>query len=360
MKFKKLLMVLLCAMLVLSSLTGCSPSGEVQSDTSDAAEGPVTIRVGAMPYYLSVPLQVIIDEKLDEKYGFELEVISFPSGGPMAEALGAGQWDIGPIGAGGMVAVPTYDAKLIADVESVMDGAWIVARPDSDIAAAGSNLSDLPDVLGSADTVKGKTVLGTIGNISHYMGLNYIQQFGLGMEDVNFIHMETSQVYTSFVAGNGDIACLGSPSAALKLKDMGYPVVGGLKQQDISQQDAILISDEFYNNNYDAAVNFMKAWYTATDMLNADPAYEVEMTSKFYTESGRTDFTPEAVEQECSFNAYVDSSNALDKEVGSWMTGLVSFMVENGNMEKEVLDAMHTNIKTDVVKDAIEQLNAEK
>ncbi len=325
-----------------------------------AAAKPTKIRVGAMPYYLSVPLQVIKDEKLDEKYGFDLEVIGFPSGGPMAEALGAGQWDIGPIGAGGMIAIPTYNAKLIADVELDMDGAWIMARPNSDIVKAGSHIAKYPEVIGSKAAIKGKTILGTIGNISHYMALDYIKLFGLGMKDVKFVHMETSQVYTAFVAGNGDLACIGSPAAGVKLRDQGYKIVGGLKQQGKSQQDALLVSEKFYKQNYKDCINFMKAWYRATDKLNGNPEYEVEMTKKFYKLSGRTDFTDAGVREECSWNTYIDSKNAFQKKTGVWMTGLVKFMVDNKTMDKQVLDAMGINIKLDIVKDAIKQLKAEK
>ena len=132
---KKTAAVAVVSMMVCSMFTGCGKNGETK-DT-----GVKTVRAGAMPYYLSVPLQVIKDEKLDQKYGYQLEIIDFPSGGPMAEALGAGEWDIGPIGAGGMIAIPNYNAKLIADVEYEMDGAWIFARPDSEIAKAGKNLT---------------------------------------------------------------------------------------------------------------------------------------------------------------------------------------------------------------------------
>ena len=77
--FLVLVMVLVCA----SSFA----NGQKETGAVGKSGNPV-IRIGAMAYYLSVPLQVIQDEGLDKKYGFEMEIIDFPSGGPMAEALG--------------------------------------------------------------------------------------------------------------------------------------------------------------------------------------------------------------------------------------------------------------------------------
>lgn len=116
-KMKKLVAVLLCITCGSLAMSGCG------SNSSESADGRSVIRVGTMPYYLGVPIEVISDKGLDDKYGFDMEVIDFPSGGSMSEALGAGEWDIGPIGAGGMTAVSNYNAKLIADIEYEMDGA---------------------------------------------------------------------------------------------------------------------------------------------------------------------------------------------------------------------------------------------
>jgi ABC-type nitrate/sulfonate/bicarbonate transport systems, periplasmic components len=346
---KKGLSIVLVVLLAVSALFA---NGQKESVKVGKSGNPV-IRVGAMPFYLSVPLQVIKDEELDKKNGFELNVISFPSGGPMAEALGADEWDIGPIGAGGMIAIPNYNAKLIADVEAEMDGAWIIARPGSKIAESGKNLKDFPDVIGSADSVKGCTVLGTVGNISHYMAIDYVGKFGLEISDVNFIHMETAQVYTAFVSGNGDLACIGDPAAGMKLLDEGYVLVGGLKQQGNSQQDEILVSDNFYTNHYDLCVAFMKAWFEATTKLNADQKYEEAMVKKFYTENGRGDVSDDAIARECGFNTYVDLNNLKDqKSVGKWMSGLIDCYVKSGTMDASVLDALQKNIKLDIVADA--------
>lgn len=334
--------------------TTAAPAQETPAaeEVSDAAE-PFTIRVGTMPYYASVPVQVIQDEGLDKKYGFEMTVLNFASGGPMAEALGAGEWDAGPIGAGGMTAIPNYNAYLIYDVESAMDGAWIMARADSDIVAAGNTTDGFPDVIGDGESVRGKQILGTIGNISHYMAIDYVNKMGLTMEDVEFLNMETSNVYTAFVSGQGDIACMGSPTAAMKLMDEGYVRIGGLLQQGLPQQDCMLLSEDYYKNNREKAVAFMAAWLEASEMLNADIDYEVEMCSKFYSGQGRTDFTQEDVHRECEWNAYTDAGNYKDKEIGAWMHGLISCYVDAGVMDAGVLEALEQNIATDIIEDAV-------
>lgn len=337
---------ILIGMMFAMLMTGCQSKQQV-------SEGKTKIRIGAMPYYCGVPLQVMEDEGLGDKYGFEIEIIDFPSGGSMAEALGAGEWDIGPIGAGGMTAISNYNARLIADVQYEMDGAWIIARPDSDIVKAGNTLSDYPEVIGSKETVAGKKILGTVGNISHYMAIDYCSKFGLSMEDVEFLNMETANVYTAFVSGQGDLACIGSPSAGIKLLNEGYVLVGGLKQQGNPQQDCILVSDDFYTNHYDDCVNFMAAWLEACEKLNADQKYEEEKVAKFYADHGRTDFTDEEVAEECGWNTFNDPSNVFEKETGKWMKGLVQCYVDAGAMDPAVSEAMESNISTDVLKDAI-------
>ena len=344
-ELKKRITAIIIMALGIVALGGCGSGKEKEKSL---------IRVGTMPYYLGVPIEVIQDKGLDEKYGFSMEVVDFPSGGSMSEALGAGEWDIGPIGAGGMTAVSNYNAMLIADVEYEMDGAWIIARPDSDIVSAGSNLSDYPEVIGSTDTVKGKTVLGTVGNISHYMAIDYVSKFGLSIEDVEFLNMETSNVYTAFVSGQGDLACIGSPSAGLKLLAEGYVLVGGLKQQGNPQQDCMIVSEEFYKESYDKCVKFMAAWLEACGYLNADQTYEEEMVTKFYTDHGRTDFTEKDVADECGWNTYNDMDNIFEKETGVWMKELVKCYVGAGAMDESVYQALETNIDTKVITDAIQ------
>ncbi len=330
-----------------AGLAACS------SNSSNVNEdGTFNVRVGAQPYYCSVPVQVIIDEGLDQKYGFNMTVVDFSGGGAQAEALGAGEWDIGAIGAGGMTAIGNYNAKLLMDVEAAMDGAWMMARPDSEFADAPA-LDGFPDVYGTADIVAGKTFLGTIGNISHYMAIDYCSKFGLDLSEVEFLNMDTNNVYTAFVSGQGDIACMGSPTSAMQLEAEGYIRIGGLLQQGLPQQDSIICSEDFYDNNYDQIVTFLAAWLEAATMLNDDADYEYEKVTKFYTDRGRTDFTDSDVQMECDFNEFIDVDNAAANETGAWMTDLIECYVEYEVMDQSVLDAMYTNVLEDAMNEAI-------
>lgn len=346
----------LMAGIMMLTAAGCGAKTTDDSGMSTGEE-KYSIRFGTMPYYSGVPVQVIKDKGLDQKYGFELSVVNFASGGPMAEALGAGEWDIGAIGAGGMVAIPNYNAYLIYDVESVMDGAWIMARKDSPIVQAGNTLEEYPEVLGDKESVKGATILGTIGNISHYMAIDYVTKMGLTMNDVNFLNMETNNVYTAFVSGSGDLACMGSPSAALKLLDEGYEIVGGLEQQGQPQQDCMLVSEDFYKNHREATVAFMAAWLEASEILNSDQAYEEEMMKTFYSEQGRSDFTDEDITREAEWNVFTDPTNYNEKPLGAWMQGLISCYVEAGVQEEHVLDALKNNTVSDILDDALKLYN---
>ncbi len=115
----------------------------------------------------------------------------------------------------------------------------------------------------------------------------------------------------------------------------------------------MLLSEDYYKNNRDKAVAFMAAWLEASEMLNADIDYEVEMCSKFYSAQGRSDFTEEDVRRECEWCAYTDASNYKDKEIGAWMRGLISCYVDAGVMDAGVLEALEQNIATDIIEDAV-------
>ncbi len=338
-------LILLASIICLAFMVSCNKS--------KIKEG--IVRVGYMPYYASVPLQVIIDESLDKKHGFELITTIYPSSGAMT-LLETDEWDIAQIGARGMIAVPNYDAKLIADIQYEMDGAWILARADSSIVKAGNTLKDYPDVIGSVETVENAEILiGVIGNISHYMAIDYVQKFGLDIANAKFIDMKTDDIPDEFIAGKGDVACFGNPTIAMDMVKNGYVRVGGLKQQGVSQQDVMLASAQYYENSKKDIVKFMKAWYEATTMINANPDYEFEMVKKFYIANGRN-VTDETVAQECDFNSYIDTSNFHDKKIGNWMLRLVKCYVEIETMDANTLVALEKNIKTELAENAITQL----
>ena len=187
---KRKIALFLSSMMLISSLAGCgasaesgegsgtqttSPTENVQesgekegtgdtdqkSETGEEANAGLsgkTLRVGTMPVTLGVPVQYAYDQGYFEDAGLDVEIVLFATGAPVNEAMAAGEIDVAVSGMASVYALATGMYTYIGDGSITLDGEAIYARPDSDIAKAEGVL---PGTKGSADTVKGKSILST-------------------------------------------------------------------------------------------------------------------------------------------------------------------------------------------------------
>jgi NitT/TauT family transport system substrate-binding protein len=226
---KKLLVVVMLVAFAAMMIAACSPAAEPASSADGAppeaaakaesaapdAEEPAgeseqaaeegelpVLRVAVMPSYYSACMNYISEQGWDVEEGFKMELISFTSGAPMNEALAAGLWDVAGIGTAGVYALAQYDAKLVAEIQTAA-ALDLMVREDSDIAAATGASADHPELLGSAETVKGKTLLCPAGTLGQYYAGKWLEELGLSLSDINFVHMELPQAYQAFQTGGG-------------------------------------------------------------------------------------------------------------------------------------------------------------
>ena len=235
-KNKFLAMMLAVGMAV--SLIACGNSGSSeskaegetkkmeQSEAENTGDLPV-LRVATMPFITSLPTEYIIKNGLDVKAGFKIEPTMFATGAPMNEALAANLWDVGAMGAASITGVANYDMMIIGEVLESTDGLGVFVKPDSPIAQAKGANPSFPNVLGSAETVKGKTILLPIGTAQHFTTLKWLEKLGLSMTDVNIVNMDTVQAYQALLANQCDIVALNVPTFFDAQKD-GMVQVGNL------------------------------------------------------------------------------------------------------------------------------------
>lgn len=111
----------------------------------------------------------------------------------MNEAMAAGELDVSFIGAAAVFSLANNNSKMVGEICTDTVAIDLIARADSGIVAAGVTNSEYPDVIGSADSVKGKTILCPAGTLSQFEVTKYLDVFGLTMDDITFVPMEYAQ-----------------------------------------------------------------------------------------------------------------------------------------------------------------------
>jgi len=160
------------------------------------ADDLIEMKISHQPEFESFLTWQAIQEGIDKKYGLELEMPYFDSGMVQVEALPAKQWDVGALGAVPMVmAALRYQAYMIGMTHDDAFNVNVMARPDSPILKVKGANPDYPNMYGSADLVKGKTILATTVSAGHYVLTTWLKRLGLKDSDVKILNMEQGQAY---------------------------------------------------------------------------------------------------------------------------------------------------------------------
>lgn len=350
--WKKLISVLLC-LSVMASLAGCqgkqpeaSKEEKTETNAGGAKEDLPILRVAVMPSYYSACAGYVADQGWDEEEGFKIELISFTSGPPMNEALAAGLWDVAGIGVAGVHALAQYDAKMVAELQTAA-ALDIQVRADSDIAKTTTKLDDGTEVLGSAETVKGKTLLCPAGSLGQYYAGKWLGALGLTIDDINFVHMELAQAYQAFQTGEGDIVCLRLPDYYYGETDLGFKSV--VKMPVIAPQYEILMSsNDCFENKRDLLEKFTALQFRAQEAMLEDEEVAKKTLRKWYDDCGY-ETSDEAIEVEVSMKTLLTAEKAGQTDYGSAAIEASKFMIDQGQMEADKLDTVKSNITPDIL-----------
>lgn len=353
---KKILATIIATSLSISMLTGCTgkstatDSPKVDSENSEKGDLPV-LKVAVMPFLNSIPVKYMVDNKLDEKNGFKIETVFFPAGGPMNEALGSNLWDVGTLSAASVYSLATYGAYAIADIGHSEGGIETLVNADSPIAKVKGYNPTYPEVLGNPDTVRGATIAVPTGTISQLNVIKWLEKIGVDSADVNIVHMEFAQAYQALLAKQCDVAAL-NPPTSYTAEDSGMVVTSSLSALDIPQYDSIIASPNAYKDKRDLLVKYTKAFFEATDALQADPAMAEKLLGEWYKENG-SDVPAEKCKTEIATRPFVTSEEAKDVKIGESVKVTAEFYALQGLIETDKLTTVGEHVTDDIVKEAL-------
>lgn len=367
---KRVLGILLTGVLTLSLLAGCgkeevqeSPVQGAKETTAEEtditetntgdAEPALTgkpLRVGTMAKAMGLPLKYAQDKGYFADRGLEIEIVTFATGAPINEAMNAGELDVAVSGMASVYSLATGNYTYIGDTMISEKGQSLYVRPNSPIAACES----VNDIIGSAETVKGMSILGPLSTSAQYNAIKYVESFGLTANDFTMVSMEYAQAYQAFITGEGD-GIASTPPYAFQLEDAGM-----VKVADVSTlmgqplTDGIFVPNEIVEERRADLQVLLEVYYQACQELLDDEALRAEVGMNWYAEEGVT-YSEEDMANEIMAQTYttLDNLKSEDYEFGATMTNMGQFFSTQGLIETENLSNIENSFDTSFVEKII-------
>ncbi|RCX20082.1 sulfonate transport system substrate-binding protein [Anaerobacterium chartisolvens] len=338
------LSVVLITLLTGIVMGGC---GETQKGGTDANGGGknekpsvVKINVSHQPYSHGLPSYVAQKEGWFKEAGLDANILFFTSGPSQNEALGADQWEVGAMGSppailGGV----GYNSHIIAFAvdDTVSVDYWV--RPDSPIAKVKGEVKDHPDIYGTAELWKGKTILCPTATSAHFMLIATLDKLGLTVNDVKIVHMEVPQAFAAFKAGQGDIVALWSPINNNAPAEGWVKVSSGLATGEV-MPTVIVASDKAIKERPDAVKKWLEEYFKACDKLNQDINVQAKFLLQMQTdngikndEAGALKFVEDRPLPTLDYEAKIFKGEYGKREVDTIMEKIIDFFIEQGTIK---------------------------
>lgn len=266
---KKLLLVLVSAILAVSVITGCSENKSTQASSNENNE--TVLRIAAQPYPLYTPVYVAyrlgyLDEELSA-VGAKYEWKSFKSGPLVNEAVAAGEADLGF-----MADLPAIIAKstglpieVVSNVAYGEKGIAVLAKADSPI----KSVADL----------KGKKVAYATGSYAQHLLALLLSKEGLTLNDVQSVNLGAGDQPAALASGEVDAIVIWEQYISQLTSDGTAKVIAdgtGVKRGNMV---TYAVSD-YANKNPKVIEAYIKALNRADEVIKNEPEKAAEAVAE--------------------------------------------------------------------------------
>ncbi len=310
---------------------------------------PVKIRVGTMPNHIGVPIQYALDNGLYQKAGLDVELILFPTGAPINEALSAEKIDLAGSGMASVFALASGDTYWLGDYVKTVAGLGVYVRPDSPVLQAKGNVAGKPNVYGSKETVKGLVILGALGTSDQFEAVAWAQSLGLTGNDIQMLNMDRGPAVQAFKTGQGDAIACGGPPYNYELEAAGFIQAAGLTDvSGMNIADGMLGRKKFIDAHTEEVKKFVEITYSVIDQLFASDQMVADFAMAFYNKNGKN-YTKEMMAGEIKDKDYIGKTTISQPDYlfGSTMVGMGGFYVTDGKIEPELKDNIFKSLRPD-------------
>ena len=345
---KKYTFLLLVFALVLTSAFAVS--------ADDFAPSGKVLNVGVQSNIISIPTVYAYEHGYFSDLGLEVNLIMFPNGSPENEGLAAEQLDVASNGLASVYSLASGICDWIGESDSGTITAAVYIRPGADALNVKGEIEGKPEMLGSAETLKGLRVLGPTSTMEQWIAASYFDQFGLvAGKDYEYLNMDRAAAAQAVITGNGDVFIATDVDYANMMEENGFVrAATALEATDTSFNNGFLARKEIIADRYGDVVLFLRGMYKAAEELESNHDLRNEYAYKYYSENGKP-ATEDDVKLETSIRPFIVPSDmtAEDFYLGSGALGVGNFFSKIGTIEEEQVEFIEEGINVKPLQDAL-------
>ncbi|MBI5581562.1 MAG: ABC transporter substrate-binding protein [Deltaproteobacteria bacterium] len=306
------------------------------------AQAPFKFNTAWEPEHETFIMWYAKEKGWDKEVGLDFNLLYFDSGMGMLEALPAKQWGIGALGGTpAVVGAARYGTKVIAIGNDESMANVVLVRPDSPIMKVKGWNPKYPEVYGSPELIKGKTIICTTVSSGHFALSTWLKVFGLKDSDVVIKNMDPFQCVAAFEAGIGDIVTLWAPHMYVGISK-GWKVAGDIKNSGAGLPIVVIADPEYLQKNEAQVVKWMKVYFRGIDMLKSTPTAQlVPMYKKFMKDFCGLEMTDEMCKMDLESHPVFNLQEQIKMFSGkpsvpeAWELGVLDFFTSQGKLKKE-------------------------
>lgn len=296
-----------------------------------AAQEPETLKTAWLAEHEAFAAWYGKERGWDREAGFTLEMERYPSGRELIAGIGESKWSIGACGA-----LPALAAVLESRLEIVGVGndesysTGVYARADSPLLGAVGHNPAFPEMAGSPETVKGKTILCPVGSSAYYTVAQWLRGLGLSVGDVVIRDVNPKTGLEAFSRGEGDAIAFWAPFTH-EAERLGYKPVVMSNQCGASQPILIVANQPFAARHPERVASFLKMYFRGIDALRTAPRETlIKDYRRFYQEWTGRELSEEAAAWELERHPVYTLEEQLamfgpDGHLMEWLRNLAHF-----------------------------------
>lgn len=268
--FKKWIMIILSACMLVASFSGCG--GNNTSTNSSSSSNTTTGNVPSPKIAFSTwvgygPLFIAKEKGFFKKYGVDPQLTIMDDESQFANAMASNSIQ----GVSHVV-----DREVINSAKGVPEKLIFVL----DQSHGGDGIIASKDIKSVAD-LKGKTVGLDKSTTSYFFFLSALKANGLSEADVTIQNMGAADAGAAFVAGKLDVAVVWEPWLTNASKRDGGHVL--LNSADLPNTivDTLTMREDFVKEHPEAVKGIVQAWYDALDYYKQHPEEGNQIMAKY-------------------------------------------------------------------------------